>query len=193
MELVFATNNPHKLSEIRNMLNERFVIRSLEEIGCLEEIPENQPTLEGNAAEKAMYVYTHYGYNCFADDTGLEVDALGGEPGVLSARYAGPRKKAVDNMRKLLDSLTEINNRQARFRTVISLIIEGKIFQFEGIVNGIILKEKRGNKGFGYDPIFCPDGSNISFAEMDLVQKNSISHRGIAFERLVNFLEGLSV
>jgi XTP/dITP diphosphohydrolase len=188
MVLVFATNNPHKLKEIRSMLNDRFRILSLEETGCTEEIPEDQPTLQGNASRKAFYIYNQYGYNCFADDTGLEVEALDGAPGVVSARYAGPEKNANDNTRKLLENLSEINNRRARFRTVISLVIDGTETQFEGIVTGIILREKRGNKGFGYDPVFLPDGSKLSFAEMDLEIKNNISHRGIAFEKLVKFL-----
>jgi XTP/dITP diphosphohydrolase len=188
MELVFATNNQHKLTEIRNLLNERFIIRSLEEIGCREEIPEDQPTLEENALQKARFVYTHYGLNCFADDTGLEVETLSGEPGVLSARYAGPGKNSDDNIRKLLDRLSEIKNRNARFRTVISLVIAGKETLFEGIAEGTILYEKKGRNGFGYDPVFCPKGSACSFAEMDLESKNKISHRAFAFEKLVRFL-----
>jgi len=192
MELVFATNNLHKLNEIRNMLNDRFVILSPEQIGCREEIPENRLTLEGNAFQKAFYIYDRYGYNCFADDTGLEVEALGGEPGVFSARYAGPGRDAGDNTRKLLDKMAEINNRSARFRTVISLITDGKETQFEGIVQGTILREKRGVLGFGYDPVFSPAGSPLSFAEMDPEAKNRISHRGIAFEKLVKYLREMS-
>jgi XTP/dITP diphosphohydrolase len=190
MELVFVTNNQHKIKEITKLLNNRFYVKSLEEIGCREEIPEEQPTIEGNALQKARYVYTHYGFNCFADDTGLEVEALDGEPGVKSARYAGPGKNSDDNIQKLLEKLAEIKNRNARFRTVISLIIDGKEVLFEGTVRGIILNEKRGTKGFGYDPVFCPLGSSCSFAEMDLETKNKISHRGIAFEKLVHFLNG---
>jgi len=193
MELVFVTNNPHKLKEIRSMLNDRFVIRSLNEIGCTEDIPEDEPTLEGNASQKAFYVYNRYGFNCFADDTGLEVYALNGEPGVISARYAGPGKNSEDNTRKLLEKLAEINDRRARFRTVISLVIDGKEIRFEGIVKGVILREKSGTHGFGYDPVFCPDGSRCSFAEMDPVEKNRISHRGIAFGKLLKFLSNADI
>jgi XTP/dITP diphosphohydrolase len=188
MELVFATNNQHKLTEIKNLLNKQFIVRSLEDIGCREEIPEEQSTLEGNALQKAQFVYSHYGLNCFADDTGLEVEALGGHPGVFSARYAGPGKNSDDNIRKLLDQLSEIKNRNARFRTVIALVIDGKEILFEGIAEGTILYQKKGENGFGYDPVFCPNGSTCSFAEMDLDTKNKISHRGIAFEKLVHFL-----
>jgi len=188
MELVFATNNLHKITEIKKLLKERFEIKSLAEIGCFEEIPEDYPTLEENASQKAWYVYTRYGKNCFADDTGLEVEALGGEPGVFSARYAGEGKNADDNINKLLASLFEIKNRKARFRTVISLVTEGKESLFEGIAEGSILQERKGNNGFGYDPVFCPVGFTDSFAEMDLDTKNQISHRGMAFEKLVNYL-----
>jgi len=188
MELVFATNNQHKLDEIRSMLNGRFVIRSLDDIGCVEDIPEDQPTIEGNASQKALYVYNHYGFNCFADDTGLEVEALGGEPGVMSARYAGPGRSSAENTQKLLEKLSEIKNRKARFKTIISLIMNGKETRFEGIVRGTILQEKKGTHGFGYDPVFCPEGHTCSFAEMDANEKNKISHRGIAFEKLVEFL-----
>lgn len=188
MELVFATNNLHKLTEIRELLNERFEVKSLAEIGCYEEIPEDHHSLEENASQKSWYVYNRYGKNCFADDTGLEVEALGGEPGVFSARYAGPGKDPDDNINKLLARLAEIKNRKARFRTVISLVAEGKEYLFEGIAEGTILTEKKGSKGFGYDPVFCPDGFTSTFAEMDLNTKNKISHRGMAFEKLVNYL-----
>ena len=188
MELVFATNNQHKLTEIKNLLNKQFIVRSLEDIGCREEIPEEQSTLEGNALQKAQFVYSHYGLNCFADDTGLEVEALGGHPGVFSARYAGQGKNSDDNIRKLLDKLSEIKNRNARFRTVIALVIDGKEILFEGIAEGTILYQKKGENGFGYDPVFCPNGSTCSFAEMDMETKNKISHRGFAFEKLVHFL-----
>ncbi len=188
MELVFATNNAHKLQEIRKMLNNRFRILNLEEIGCREEIPEDQLTLEGNASQKAHYIYNRYGRNCFADDTGLEVEALDGEPGVKSARYAGPGKNSAENTKKLLKKLVKINNRRARFRTVISLVINGIEKQFEGIVEGEILTERMGTGGFGYDPVFRPDGMNCSFAEMTLDEKNRISHRGRAFERLADYL-----
>lgn len=188
MELVFATNNPHKLHEIRGLLNNRFRILSLQDIGCYEEIPEEGATLEENASQKARFLTDHYGCDCFADDTGLEVEALGGEPGVFSARYAGPGKSAADNVEKLLKILAEINHRRARFRTVISLIINGKKQQFEGVVEGEILYEKRGTGGFGYDPIFRPFGSDRTFAEMDLEAKNLISHRGRAFEKMAETL-----
>jgi XTP/dITP diphosphohydrolase len=188
MELVFATNNQHKLAEIKKLLQNRFIIKSLDDIGCRQEIPEDQPTLEGNALQKAMFVYRHFGLNCFADDTGLEVEALNGEPGVLSARYAGAENNADNNIRKLLDTMAEIKNRNARFRTLISLVIDGNATFFEGMVKGTILYEKRGQKGFGYDPVFCPEGSTFTFAEIDLATKNKISHRGLAFEKLVSFL-----
>ena len=188
MELVFATNNPHKLTEIRQLLKERFVVKSLADIGYFEEIPEDYHSLEENASQKAWTIYNRYGIDCFADDTGLEVEALGGEPGVFSARYAGLGNNADDNIAKLLSRLAEIKNRKARFRTVISLVAEGKEWLFEGIVEGTILTEKWGNNGFGYDPVFCPAGFTSSFAEMDLDTKNKISHRGRAFEKLVSYL-----
>lgn len=188
MKLVFATNNPHKLNELRKMLNNSIELLSLNDIGCLEEIPETNPTLEGNASQKAFYVYNKYGHNCFADDTGLEIEALNGEPGVYSARYAGEEKSAEANMLKVLTKMEEIKNRKARFRTVISLVIDGKEEQMEGIVDGQILHEKKGNEGFGYDPIFLPDNFSESFAEMDLSEKNKISHRGRTVQKLVAFL-----
>ena len=191
MELVFATNNQHKLKELQAILGDHFKLLSLNDIGCFEEIPEEQNTLEGNAAQKAFFVYDRYGYNCFADDTGLEIDALGGEPGVYSARYAGEEKSAEANMSKVLQKLAKINERGARFRTVISLVINGKEQQFEGIVEGEILRERKGTDGFGYDPIFKPEGSDLSFAEMDLSEKNKISHRGRAVQKLVACLKGL--
>lgn len=165
---------------------------SLKDIGCEEEIPENQETLEGNAAEKSFFIYNKFGQNCFADDTGLEIEALNGEPGVYSARYAGEQKDAGANMEKVLESLKEIKNRKARFRTVISLVIDGAEKQFEGIVEGKILTKKRGKEGFGYDPIFQPDGFNQSFAEMDGKQKNEISHRGRAVQKLADYLKILN-
>ncbi len=189
MKLVFATNNLHKLTEIRNMLNDDFLLSSLDEIGCNVEIPETGITLEANASQKAWYLHDHYQLNCFADDTGLEVEALDGAPGVYSARYAGPQRNADDNMKKLLSELYEIKNRNARFRTVISLIIEGKEIQFEGVVNGVICSAPSGKKGFGYDPVFQPEGYNVTFAEMDLEEKNKISHRGRAVQKLVEYLK----
>jgi len=191
MELVFATNNRHKLDEIQAILGERIKLLSLKDIGCNEEIPEEQETLEGNAAQKAFYVYNKFAYNCFADDTGLEIDALNGEPGVYSARYAGEEKSAEANMDKVLAGLFKINNRNARFRTVISLVIDGTETQFEGVVDGKILNEKRGKSGFGYDPIFQPTGFSETFAEMNLTDKNKISHRGRAVEKLIQYLKTL--
>lgn len=188
MKLVFATNNQHKLQEIKQLLNGSFELLSLNDIGCEEEIPENQETLEGNAAEKSFYIFNKYGLNCFADDTGLEIEALNGEPGVYSARYAGEERNADRNMNRVLAKLDKIKNRKARFRTVISLVIGGRETQFEGIVNGSILEEKRGKSGFGYDPIFLPDESKLCFAEMPLDEKNKISHRGRAVQKLVEYL-----
>jgi len=188
MNLVFATNNPHKLREIRHLLGGGFTLLSLDDIGCSVDIPETQSTLQGNASEKAFFVYDNYNINCFADDTGLEIDALSGAPGVLSARYAGEDKSFEKNMQKVLVELSGTTNRNARFRTVISLIINGKEELFEGIVNGTILNKKKGEEGFGYDPIFQPEGYDMSFAQMTLEKKNSISHRGIAFRKLVEFL-----
>lgn len=189
MELVFATNNRHKLEELQELLGSEIKLLSLGDIGCYEDIPETRPTLEGNARQKSLFVYEKYGYNCFADDTGLEIEALGGEPGVYSARYAGDAKDSEANMKKVLEKLVKINNRKARFRTVISLVLNGEETQFEGIVEGAILTEKKGNSGFGYDPVFQPKGHTQSFAEMSLEQKNKISHRGRAVEKLVNFLK----
>ena len=191
MELVFATNNKHKLEELQAMLGDNIKLLSLKEIGCKEEIPEEQDTLEGNASQKSFHVFEKYGYNCFADDTGLEIDALNGEPGVYSARYAGEEKSAEANMLKVLEKLTKINNRKARFRTVISLVIDGDEKQFEGVVEGEILETKKGDEGFGYDPIFKPLGYSQTFAEMDLKEKNKISHRGRAVRKLVNHLKNV--
>jgi len=188
MKLVFATNNQNKLKEIQDMLGEEFEILSLAEIFCEDEIPEDYETLEENASQKAFYIYDKYKINCFADDTGLEIDALNNEPGVYSARYAGEAKSSEANMAKVLTKMEGETNRNARFRTVIALVLEGEEFQFEGIVNGAILKEKRGVDGFGYDPIFEPEGLNVSFAEMDMKSKNEISHRGRAVRKLVDFL-----
>ncbi len=192
MNLVFATNNHHKLEEIQAILGGHFKLLSLTDIGCFEDIPEEEPTLEGNARQKAFYVFDRYGYPCFADDTGLEIEELNREPGVYSARYAGKGKDANANMDKVLSKLSKINNRKARFRTVISLVINGMETQFEGIVEGEILTEKKGNSGFGYDPIFRPLGFNQTFAEMSLTDKNKISHRGRAVEKLVSFLKNFN-
>jgi len=187
-ELIFATNNLHKLTEVQSLIGDTFTLKSLEQIGCTEDIPETEPTLEGNALLKAQYIYTTYGKNCFADDTGLEIDALDGRPGVFSARYATDGHDFEANIDKVLNELSGIENRKARFRTVIALILEGSVFYFEGIVDGIIISERKGIKGFGYDPVFLPDGYHDTFAEMPLADKNKISHRARAVNKLVEFL-----
>lgn len=192
MKLVFATNNKHKLHEVQHLLGDSIELLSLNDIGCLEDIPENQPTIEGNAAEKSFYVYNKYGYNCFADDTGLEIEALNGEPGVYSARYAGDEKNPQKNIELVLSKLNKIKSRKARFKTVISLVIDGCETQFEGIVDGEILEERRGATGFGYDPVFKPNESALSFAEMPLNEKNKISHRGRATQKLIEYLTHLN-
>lgn len=191
MKIVFATNNLNKLKEIQNILQDDIQLVSLDELGCADDIPEEQNTLEGNASQKAWYIYNKFGLNCFADDTGLEVAALNNEPGVYSARYAGEQKSAEDNMNKLLDELNGVENRTACFRTVISLIIDGKESLFEGRIDGEILHKRQGNEGFGYDPIFKPKGYNTSFAEMAIKDKNMISHRGKATMKLIKFLNNL--
>ena len=191
-KLIFATNNPHKLREINDLLDDKFEIISLESVGIREDIPETADTLEGNALQKARFVYQKTGLDCFADDTGLEVDILEGAPGVYSARYAGKDSSFEDNMDKLLLEMKGKNNRKARFRTVIALIFSGDEYLFEGIVEGIILNHKAGNGGFGYDPVFMPDGFGKSFAEMEPDQKNSISHRGRSVQKLAMFLEGFA-
>jgi XTP/dITP diphosphohydrolase len=193
MKLVFATNNQHKLQEIKLLLNNSIELLSLNDIGCFEDIPENQTTIEGNASEKAFYIFNRYGYNCFADDTGLEIDALNGEPGVYSARYAGAEKNAGKNIELVLHKLNKIKERKARFKTVISLVINGNEMQFEGIVDGEILEEKRGTTGFGYDPVFRPEESVLSFAEMSLDEKNKISHRARATQKLIEYLTNLKI
>ena len=191
MRIVFATNNAHKLSEIRQILGHRIEVLSLSDIGCHADIPE---TAEGNALQKAEYVVDHYHISCFADDTGLEVDALGGAPGVFSARYAGEGHDSEANMSKLLGELGENNNRKARFRTVIALItLDGdhrEVNTFEGIVEGQITHERHGDEGFGYDPIFQPDGYDKTFAQLGMDIKNHISHRARATEKLARFLSG---
>lgn len=191
MQLIFATANKNKILEIAPLIHRGIKLISLNEIGCMEEIPETSDTIEGNASQKARYVYEKYGRNCFADDTGLEIEALGGRPGVRSARYAGEARSAEENMNKVLQEMKNISNRTARFKTVISLIIDGREKQFEGLVKGTILTEKRGEKGFGYDPIFMPDEYDISFAEMTLEEKNKISHRAIAVKKLAEYLNRL--
>ena len=187
--LIFASNNSHKLSEIRNLLDNIVNILSLKDINLEGDIPETSNTLEGNATQKAEWIYSRIGQDCFADDTGLEVEALDGAPGVYSARYAGEGCSFADNVNKLLKALEGQTNRKARFRTVICLIENGKKNYFEGIVNGTIVEKGSGNMGFGYDPIFVPDGYNISFAEMPLDEKNKISHRGLATQKLVEYLK----
>lgn len=188
-KLVFATNNDHKLRELKEILSSEFELLSLNDIGCTDDIPETGTTLEVNAAQKSFYIWDKYGINCFADDTGLEIEALGNEPGVYSARYAGEARNATDNMLKVLEKLKNEINRKARFRCVISLIIDGEEKQFEGIVEGKILNEKHGAAGFGYDPIFMPDGYSQSFAQMSAVDKNQVSHRGRAVKKLVDYLK----
>lgn len=187
--LIFASNNKHKLEEIRNLLEDIVEIKSLKEIGLEGDIPETADTLEGNATQKAEWVYSRTGMDCFADDTGLEVEALNGEPGVYSARYAGENCSFADNVNKLLKALEGHSNRNARFRTAICLIENGEKKYFEGIVNGTITTFEAGNEGFGYDPIFLPEGHNKTFAEMPLDIKNKISHRGRAIQKLVEYLK----
>lgn len=190
-EIVFATNNLHKLSEIREIIGDKFKILSLKEIGCNEDIPETANTLEGNAEIKARYVKEHYGYDCFADDTGLEVDALGGEPGVLSARYAGENHDSQANMNLLLKNMSGKDNRAARFRTVIALIIGEELTLMDGIVEGEITHDRAGDSGFGYDPIFRPLESELTFAQMSSEDKNKISHRGRATAKLIVKLKNM--
>ncbi len=191
MKLVFATNNLNKLSEIQSLVPEEIEILSLKDIDCNEELPETKFTLEGNALDKATYVFENYGYNCFADDTGLEIDALNGEPGVYSARYAGENSVAEDNMTLVLQKLEGITQRTCIFRTVIALVIDGNITLFEGSCSGVIKETRSGVKGFGYDPIFMPSGFKKTFAEMNQNEKGSISHRGKAVKKLVEFLDSI--
>lgn len=187
-KLVFATNNAHKLEEIRAILGDRIEVLSLKDIHCDTDIPETADTLEGNAALKAEYIYRNYGMDCFADDTGLEVEALGGAPGVYSARYAGSGHDSEANMKKLLAELNGVTDRKARFRTAICLIEGGEKHLFEGIVKGEIIEDKRGNSGFGYDPVFVPEGYAETFAEMGNDEKNKISHRARAVQQLCAYL-----
>ena len=192
MKLVFASNNKNKIQEIQALVPNTIQIVSLEDIGCTEDIPETADTIEGNAILKANYVTSNYGYDCFADDTGLVVDALNGAPGVYSARYAGKQKDANDNMDKLLSELKDESNRKANFKTVIALNLNGKQNLFTGIINGKIIEEKIGTNGFGYDPIFVADGYEKTFAELSMEEKSTISHRGIAVKELILFLQKLS-
>jgi len=191
MKLVFATNNLHKLKEVQKMLSNSIEVLSLKDIGCFEEIEETENTLEGNAKLKADYITQKYGFDCFSDDTGLEVEALNGKPGVYSARYAGEHGNAEKNMEKLLNELQNKSSRKAKFRTIIALNLRNKQYLFEGICDGKILNKKTGIKGFGYDPIFKPNNASCSFAEMSSEEKNIISHRGIAIQELVQFLNSL--
>lgn len=188
MEIVFASANENKVQEVERKLGGVHSLKSLNAIGCTEEIPETGNTLEENARMKARYVWEKYGVDCFADDTGLEVVALGGRPGVYSARYAGPQRNATDNMALLLQELSGIANRKARFRTVICLITDGEERMFEGVVEGTIIEQARGTEGFGYDPVFVPDGLNTTFAEMTIDEKNTLSHRGRAIQALSVYL-----
>ena len=187
--LIFATGNKHKADEVQDFLGEGFALRCLKDVGITEDIPETEPTLEGNAYQKAKYVFDRTGEPCFADDTGLEVEALDGAPGVYTARYAGEGKSSEDNMDLLLKNLEGVKNRNARFRTVIVYLDNnGRVFEFEGIVNGVITEEKKGTQGFGYDPIFRPDGYDKTFAQLPLSKKNKISHRARAMQKFLDFL-----
>ena len=192
MRLCFASNNKHKLEEIKNVVGRKFEILSLADIKCNEELPETRNTLEGNSLQKAEYVLQHYNTPCFADDTGLEVEALNGAPGVYSARYAGNHRNTDDNITLLLQNLKNDTNRKAQFRTVITLIgIEAQPVFFEGVIRGEIITEKRGSSGFGYDPVFVPEGHSKTFAEMTLEEKNQLSHRAIAVKKLAEYLSRL--
>ncbi len=186
--IVFATRNNHKVEEVEAALEGAFEILSLDDIGCGEELPETRPTIKGNALEKARYVRENYKADCFSEDSGLEVDALGGAPGVYSARYAGPARDSEANMGLLLNNLREHEDRSARFRTVIALILDGEEHTFEGVVEGHIIHHKKGRQGFGYDPVFMPEGYNRTFAQMSAQEKNAISHRGKAIAKLKDFL-----
>lgn len=189
IEIVFATNNPNKLKEVQAVLPKEIKLISLKDIGCFEDIPETQNTIEGNAIQKATYIKTTYNKDCFADDTGLEVMALNGAPGVYSARYAGPEKNASKNIQKLLDNLENETNRKAQFKTVIALNYNNQTFTFEGVCKGKITRHKIGSGGFGYDPIFMPKGRQKTFAELSLEEKNTIGHRGLAIAKLISFLK----
>ena len=192
MKIVFATNNPNKLKEIQTLIPKEIEIISLKEIGCTEDIPETGDTIEANAFQKVHYVKENYNYDCFADDTGLEIDALNGAPGVYSARYAGPEKSAEANIEKILNELQGKENRKAKFRTAIALTLNNEEHLFEGEINGHISKVKQGNEGFGYDPIFMPENEKRSFAQMSMEEKGTISHRGRAVKKLVTYLNNLS-
>lgn len=188
-KIIFATNNKNKAAEVDLMLDKMYQVETLASIGCTEDVPETSDTLEGNALQKAQYIYEKYQVDCFADDTGLEVKSLENEPGIYSARYAGPHRNSEDNMALLLKNLEGKDDRKAQFRTVISLVLAGHYYSFEGIVEGEITRTRSGREGFGYDPIFQPKGYDITFAEMSKEEKNKISHRGIAVQKLVAFLK----
>lgn len=188
MQLVFATNNLHKLREVQNLIPKDIQLLSLLDIGCFEDVPETQNTIEGNAIQKTEYIKQYYGHDCFADDTGLEVEALNGEPGVYSARYAGEQRNSYDNIERLLDNLKQHSNRNAQFKTVLALHLNGTLHTFTGICKGEITHEMHGKKGFGYDPVFKAEGYDKTFAEISLKEKNTIGHRGKAVKQLVEFL-----
>lgn len=189
MQIVFATNNLNKLKEVQVLMPDHITLLSLSDIGCFEDVPETQATIEANAKQKAEYIKASYGYDCFADDTGLEVEALQGAPGVYSARYAGPKRNPEDNMNKLLLELADKNTRQAQFKTVIALHLNGQLHTFTGICKGKITKKRQGAKGFGYDPIFKADNHKKTFAQISLEEKNRIGHRGKAVKQLIVFLK----
>jgi XTP/dITP diphosphohydrolase len=193
MKLCFATNNEHKIAEVAHAVQGKFTLVSLSELNCFEELPETQPTIEGNSLQKAEFIFSRYNIPCFADDTGLEVESLNHAPGVFSARYAGDHKSTEDNINVLLKNLAGIKNRAARFRTVITLMGLNGTHTFEGVIEGTILTQKRGELGFGYDPIFLPSGYSRTLAEMQLTEKNKISHRAIAVQKLVAFLRDYPV
>lgn len=189
MQLTFATNNQNKLREVQNQLGELFELGTLDSLGCCEDIPETSDTIEGNAIQKVQYIWDKYQVNCFADDTGLIIESLNGEPGVYSARYAGEQKDSNDNMDLVLEKLVGISKREAQFQTTIALIINGELKTFDGVAQGTIREEKSGKDGFGYDPIFQPKGFDVTFSEMSLEQKNAISHRGKAVAKLIAYLK----
>jgi XTP/dITP diphosphohydrolase len=191
VKLIFATHNSNKAFEIQKLLPEHFQILTLNDIDFQKDIPENEPTIEANSAFKVQFIFNKFNLNCFADDTGLEIESLNGKPGVHSARYAGEERNSDANMNRVLEELNGVENRNARFKTVITLIIYGEQHQFEGIVDGTIIEEKRGSNGFGYDPIFIPEDESKTFAEMNLNEKNKFSHRARAFEKMIAFLKVL--
>lgn len=193
MKLVFATNNMGKLKEVQEIVGNSYELLSLTDIGFTNDIPEPHPTLQENALEKARTIYHRFGLNCFAEDTGLEIEALNGEPGVLTARYAGEQKSSDDNIDLVLQKLQQSTNRKARFRTVFALILNDEEFLFEGIANGTITQQRQGNGGFGYDPVFLPDGYTLTFAQLPAAEKNKISHRGKAMQQLLSFLQQKSI